>query len=91
MSWSAYVSSSLIVIVIVFVFDIVFIFGHIMSPHHSDQMSKRSQVSKVALCGCSLNVFVFDFDSDALVLVQSTFQPIELYYTTLLYLKLLRS
>ena len=30
-----------------------------MSPHHSDQMSQRSQVSRIALCGCSPNVFVF--------------------------------
>ena len=30
-----------------------------MSPHHSDQMSQRSQVSRVALWRCSLNVFVF--------------------------------
>ena len=27
--------------------------GHVMSPHHSDQMSQRSQVSRVALWGCS--------------------------------------
>ena len=27
--------------------------------HHSDQLSQRSQVSMVALWGCSLNVFVF--------------------------------
>ena len=25
-------------------------FGQVMSPHHSDQMSQRSQVSRVALC-----------------------------------------
>ena len=30
-----------------------------MSPHHSDQMSQRSQVSKIALWCSSLNVFVF--------------------------------
>merc|ERR1711956_129384 len=34
-------------------------FGQVMSPHHSDQMSQRSQVSRVALWRCSLNVFVF--------------------------------
>ena len=33
--------------------------GHLMSPHHSDQMSQRSQVSRIALWRCSLNVFVF--------------------------------
>ena len=33
--------------------------GHVMPPHHSDQMSQRSQVSRVALWRCSLNVFVF--------------------------------
>ena len=30
-----------------------------MSPHHSDQMSQRSQVSRIAFWRCSLNVFVF--------------------------------
>ena len=32
-----------------------------MFPHHSDQMSQRSQVSLVALWGSSLNVFVIVF------------------------------
>ena len=32
-----------------------------MSPHHSDQMSQRSQVFRVALWRCSLNAFVFVF------------------------------
>ena len=30
-----------------------------MSSHHSDQMSQRSQVSRIALRRCSQNVFVF--------------------------------
>ena len=30
----------------------------VMSPHHSDQMSQWSQVSRIALLRCSLNVFV---------------------------------
>ena len=34
-------------------------FGQVMSPHHSDQMSQRSQVSGIALWRCSLNVCVF--------------------------------
>ena len=34
------------------------LFGQVMSSHHSDQMSQRSQVSGVALWGCYLNVFV---------------------------------
>ena len=34
-------------------------FGQVKSPHHSDQMSKRSQVYRIALQRCSLNVFVF--------------------------------
>ena len=34
-------------------------FGQIMSPHHFDQMSERSQVSRIALWRWSLNVFVF--------------------------------
>ena len=39
----------------------LFFFGQLMSPHHSDQMSQRSQVSRVALWRCSLNVSVFVF------------------------------
>ena len=34
-------------------------FGQVMSPHHSDQMFKMSQVSGIALWRCSLNVCVF--------------------------------
>ena len=34
-------------------------FGHVMYPHHADQMSQRSQVSRIALWWSSLNVFVF--------------------------------
>ena len=34
-------------------------FGHVKSSHHSEQMSQRSQVSSIALRGCSQNVFVF--------------------------------
>ena len=34
-------------------------FGQVRSLHHSDQMSQRSQVSRIALGRCSLNVFVF--------------------------------
>ena len=34
-------------------------FGQVISPHHSDQMSQGSQVSRVALWRCSLNAFVF--------------------------------
>ena len=33
--------------------------GQVMSPHHSDQMSQRSQVSRIAPWRYSLNVFVF--------------------------------
>ena len=29
-------------------------FGQVMSPHHSDQMSQRSQVSRIAPLGRSL-------------------------------------
>ena len=43
------------VFVIVFVFILVF-FGQVMSPHHSDQMSQRSQVSWVALCMSKVKV-----------------------------------
>ena len=32
-----------------------------MFPHHSDQMSQRWKVSKIALWRCSLNVFVIVF------------------------------
>ena len=34
-------------------------FGHVISSYHSEQMSQRSQVSRIALRGCSQNVFVF--------------------------------
>ena len=49
-------SQNVIVIVIVFVFAFVFVnfFGHVMSSHHSDQMSQRSQVPRIAPLGCSL-------------------------------------
>ena len=36
-------------------------FGHVMSSHHSEQMSQRSQVSRIALRRCSQNVFVIVF------------------------------
>ena len=39
----------------------VIFFGHVMSSHHSEQMSQRSQVSRIALRRCSQNVFVFVF------------------------------
>ena len=39
---------------VVFVFVIVFFFGQVMFPHHSDQMSQRSQVSRVTLLVCFL-------------------------------------
>ena len=34
-------------------------FGHVLSSNHSEQMSQRSQVSRMALRRCSQNVFVF--------------------------------
>ena len=42
----------------VFVF-VIFFFGQVMSPHHSYQMSQRSQVSRIVHWRCSLDVFVF--------------------------------
>ena len=42
----------------IFLYHFLF-FGQIISPHHSDQMSLRSQVSRIALWWNSLNVFVF--------------------------------
>ena len=36
-------------------------FGYVMSSHHSEQMSQRSKVSRIALRRCSQNVFVFVF------------------------------
>ena len=45
----------------VFVFVFVNFFGHVMSSHHSEQMSQRSHVSRIALRRCSQNVFVFVF------------------------------
>ena len=35
--------------------------GQVMSPHYSDQMSQKSQVSLVVIWGSSLNVFVIVF------------------------------
>ena len=37
------------VIAFVFVLVIVFVVGQVISPHHSDQMSQRSQISRIAL------------------------------------------
>ena len=34
-------------------------FGQVMSLHSPDQMSQRSRVPEIALCRCSLHVFVF--------------------------------
>ena len=47
--------------VFVFVFVAVFLLGQVMFCYHSDQMSQRSKVSKIALWRCSLNVFVIVF------------------------------
>ena len=56
-------SQNVFVFVIVFVSVFVFVnfFGHVMSSHHSEQISQRSQVSRIALRRCSQNVFVFVF------------------------------
>ena len=53
-SWRLSVGNSkcvvcVIVFVIVFVFLFVVLLVKVMSPHHSDQMSQRSQVSGIAL------------------------------------------
>ena len=53
-----YVIVFVIAFVFVFVFVIVF-FCQVISPYHSDQMSYRSKLSKVALWRCSSYVFVF--------------------------------
>jgi len=53
------VSGIIFVIGFVFVFVIVIFVGQVRSPHNSDQMSQRSQVSRVAPWRCFLNVFVF--------------------------------
>ena len=55
-------SQNVFVFVIVFVFVFVNFFGHVMSSHHSEQMSQRSQVSRMALNRRgSKNVFVIVF------------------------------
>ena len=46
-------------------------FGHVMSSHHSEQMSQRSQVSRIALRRCFQNVFVFVFVFLSIFLVRS--------------------
>ena len=38
-------------------------FGHVISSYHSEQMSQRSKVSRIAFRRCSQNVFVFVFVS----------------------------
>ena len=48
-------------IALVFVFVFVNLFGHVMSSHHFEQMSQRSQVSRIAFRSFSQNVFVFVF------------------------------
>ena len=50
-SQNVFVFVIVFVFVFVFVFVIVFVnfFGHVMSSHHSEQMSQRSQVSGIAL------------------------------------------
>jgi uncharacterized membrane protein len=45
----------------VFIFVFVNFFGHVRSSHHSEQMSQRSQVSRITLRRCSQNVFFFVF------------------------------
>ena len=49
------------VFVIVFVFVPLFVIVFVMSPHLSDQIYQRSQVSRIALWRCPLNVFVIVF------------------------------
>ena len=51
------VTSQSVVFVTVFVFVFV-VFCQVISPHHTGQIYKRSQVSRIALWWSSLNVFV---------------------------------
>ena len=52
-------------------------FGQVMSPHHSDQMSQRSQVSRVALCMSKVKVLSVSQSVSQSV----TRSPIELFWT----------
>ena len=58
MSQVSRITQNVFVFVIVFVFVFVFVnlFGHVMSSHHSEQMSQRSQVSRIALCMTKVKV-----------------------------------
>ena len=52
-------------------------FGQVICPHHSDQMSERSQVSRVALC-----ISISKVPSASQSVSQSvTRSPIELFWT----------
>ena len=62
------------VIAFVFVLVIVFVVGQVISPHHSDQVSQRSQVSGVTLLLCfSKGLSVSEWMSESV-----TRSPIEL-------------
>ena len=55
----------------------VMVIGLVRSPHHSDQMSQRSQVSRVALCMSKVKVpWVSEWVSEWV-----TRSPIELFWT----------
>ena len=47
----------IVVIVVVCVFVIGFLGGQVLSPHHYEQMSQRSEVSEITIKISSLNVF----------------------------------
>ena len=47
----------IVVIAVVCVFVIVFLAGQVLSPHHYEQMSQRSEVSEITIKISSLNVF----------------------------------
>ena len=65
------------VIVFVFVFVFVNFFGHVMSSHHSEQMSQRSQVSRMA----SRIAFCMSISKVLSVSQWVTRSPIELFWT----------
>ena len=50
-------SKIVFVIAVVCVFAIVFLVGQVLSPHHYEQMSQRSEVSEITIKISSLNVF----------------------------------
>ena len=49
--------SRIVFVIVVIAVTIVFLVGQVLSPHHYEQMSQRSEVSEITIKISSLNVF----------------------------------